>query len=150
MKANYEETVSSSCAIVYTSGIAMLDEKQIGSNYRVGASGEIQITERIKHDTNNYSCIRAFVQEVNSNSTPPSHMKLIADFSDKSPYTKILRSLKILNSPKGYSFRAYESEFWILGREKALASAEESIANKAVSQVSAIKNGYCKGYQDPR
>ena len=111
MKANYEETVSSSCAIVYTSGIAMLDEKQIGSNYRVGASGEIQITERIKHDTNNYSCIRAFVQEVNSNSTPPSHMKLIADFSDKSPCTKILRSLKILNSPKGYSFRAYESEF---------------------------------------
>lgn len=111
MKANYEETASSLCAIMYTSAIAMLDEKQIGSEYRLGEAGEIQISERIKHDRNKYSCIRVFVQEVNSNSGSPSHMKLIADFSDKSPYTEILRSLKILNSPKGYSFRAYESEF---------------------------------------
>jgi hypothetical protein len=111
MKAHYEEIASSSCAIMYTSSIAMLDEKQIGSQYKLGAAGEIEMSERIKHDTNKYSCIRAFVQEINSSFGSPSQMRLIADFSDKSPLTKILRSLRLLNSPKGYSFRAYESNF---------------------------------------
>ena len=112
MKSNYEYMASSSCSIVYTSAIAMLDDKQIGSKYRLGTEGQLQVSQRIRNDTyKKYSCIRAFVQEVNSNSNPPSDMRLIADFSDKSPYTKILRSLKILNSPKGYSFKVYEKTF---------------------------------------
>jgi hypothetical protein len=64
----------------------------------------------MKRDTPHATCVRAFVQEANSNSAPPSGTKLVADYSDKSPYTQILRSLRILNSPKGYSFRVYEGD----------------------------------------
>ena len=75
MKSNYEYMASSSCAIVYTSAIAMLDDKQIGSKYRLGREGQLQVSQRIKNDAyKKYSCIRAFVQEVNSNSNPPSDM----------------------------------------------------------------------------
>lgn len=113
MLNKFDKVDAKNCHIVYTVGIAMLDDKQRGSQYQLDSLSRIMPTERMKIDKHKDSCVVAFVQEVNSNSKPPQGMKLIADFADKSVYTRMLRSLKILNSPKGYSFKAYAGEIGI-------------------------------------
>jgi hypothetical protein len=110
MKQQFEKIETKECSIVYTGAVAFLDEKQSGSNYLRSDSSGIIPTERMKKDGNDFSCEVAFVQETNTNSSFPVGMKLIADLGDRSPYTKKLRSLRILNSPKGYSFKAYRRD----------------------------------------
>jgi hypothetical protein len=107
-KAEFELIDTVGCTIVYTTAVAWLDDKQSGSEYMPDELGGIVETERMRQDKDDRACVVAFVQEVNSNSLPPAGMQLIADLGDKSPYTQLLRSLRILNSPKGYSFRAYK------------------------------------------
>lgn len=110
MKNNFEKVKTDQCHVVYTIGISMLDEKQSGSMYNLDNNSKVSPTERMKIDSTKASCVYAFVQEVNNNSTPPKGMQMVADFSDRSNYTLILRRLRLLNSPKGYSFRAYKGE----------------------------------------
>lgn len=107
MKNRFEKIDTGTCHVVYTIGIAWLDEKQSGSVYARDDLSGVVPTERMKSDSKKASCVVAFVQEVNSNSPTPEGMQLIADFSDRSNYTRLLRSLRLLNSPKGYSFKAY-------------------------------------------
>ena len=110
MKDRFEKIDTQNCHTVYSTGIAMLDEKQSGSQYQPDNVAGIVPTERMKIDISKNSCVIAFVQEVNGNSPPPRGMQLIADYGDRSSYTRILRSIRLLNNPKGYSFRAYKSE----------------------------------------
>ena len=112
IKEKFEGVFPAKCAVVYTASIAFLDDSQSGSNYlRSNLSGIIP-TERMKSEGKSNMCVIAFVQEVNSNveNKPPISMKLVVDMSDRSPYTNKLRSLRLLNSPKGYSFKAYKRD----------------------------------------
>lgn len=115
MKDKFEAIDTGSCHIVYTVGISMLDEKQSGSQYNLNELSEVLPTERMKMESDKSPCVYAFVQEVNRNSSPPKGMQLVADLSDKSNYTRILRSLRLLNSPKGYTFKAYKGNINIKG-----------------------------------
>ena len=112
MKGKFEEILPSKCAVVYTASIAFLDESQSGSNYIRSKFSGIIPSERMKSEGKTKTCVIAFVQEVNSNdqNKPPISMKLVADMSDRSRYTDVLRSLRVLNSPKGYSFKAYRHD----------------------------------------
>ena len=108
MKKEFEKIDTQGCSVVYTTAVAWLDDQQSGSEYLPSELGGVDQTERMRLENENNSCVVAFVQEVNSNSSSPIGMKLIADLSDQSPYTTLLRSLRLLNSPKGYSFKAYK------------------------------------------
>jgi hypothetical protein len=57
--------------------------------------------------TGKKSCRLILVQELNSVELPPKQARMIFDFSDQSPQLAFLRKLRLLNSPKGYSFKAY-------------------------------------------
>jgi hypothetical protein len=111
MKQRFEDLKPANCSIVYTAAVALLDESQSGSEYSLNDTGSINKSERIKKYEKNSSCVVAFVQEVNSNSRFPSDADLIADFSDQSPFTRFLRSIRLLRSPKGYSFKVYRSDW---------------------------------------
>ena len=108
MKKRFDEIDTQGCSVVYTTAVAWLDDQQSGSEYLPSEFGGVVQTERMRLENDNKSCVVAFVQEVNSNATSPAGMKLIADLSDRSPYTTLFRSLRLLNSPKGYSFKAYK------------------------------------------
>lgn len=110
MKNKFENVSTENCHVVYTVGISMLDEKQLGSIYNLDEYSKIIPTERIATDNNKASCTYAFVQEVNSNSSQPKGMQIVADFSDRSVYTSLLRRLGLINSPKGYSFKVYKND----------------------------------------
>jgi hypothetical protein len=107
MKRGFERIDLQNCSPVYTIAVAWLDDKQSGSEYMPSQLGGVVETTRMKTENDNRSCVIAFVQEVNNNSQAPIGMQLISDLTDHSPYTSLLRSLRLLNSPKGYSFRAY-------------------------------------------
>lgn len=110
MKQKFEDLKPANCSMVYTTSVAMLDESQFGSIYSMNGAGGINKTERIKKYEKDSSCVMAIVQEANSNSPLPTEANLVADFSDRSPYTGFLRSMRLLNSPKGYSFKVYRSD----------------------------------------
>lgn len=113
MKYEFSKIPVDDCAVVHTRAIAFLDDTQSGSSYILDESRRVMLSERLKAEPNPRSCAVAFVQEVNSNAAPPERMELIADFSDRSRYTELLRSLRLLNSPKGYSFRSYKGDLAI-------------------------------------
>jgi hypothetical protein len=98
------------CALMHTGGLAVLDESQSGSQFQVDDSSRAIISNRIKFLDRDPTCIAAIVQEVNNNSRLPVEMEKIADYSDNSSWTPRLRALRLLNSPKGYSFYAYRQE----------------------------------------
>jgi len=98
------------CNLMHTAGLALLDESQRGSQFKVDDSSHFLISKRIKFSGGGRTCIAAIVQEINANSRLPVDMEMIADYSDKSPWTPRLRALRLLNSPKGYSFYAYKKE----------------------------------------
>ena len=108
MKYNYENVNTDNCHVVYTVGISMLDEKQSGSMYFLDEYLKGIPSERMKLEKNKSPCVYAFVQEVNSNSRQPMEAQMVADFSDRSNYTPFLRKMRLLNSPKGYSFKVYK------------------------------------------
>ena len=101
------------CALMHTSGLAVLDESQSGSQFQVDDSSRAIISNRIKFLDRDPTCIAAIVQEVNSNSRVPVNMEEIADYSDSSSWTPRLRALRLLNSPKGYSFNAYRQDILV-------------------------------------
>lgn len=107
-KEVYTSLDRGACSVVYTTAIAWLDDRQSGSEYKRSENGGIQRTERMKQEHADKPCVMAFVQEVNNHSQPPLDMQQIADFGDRSTTTQRLRALRLLNSPKGYSFRAYQ------------------------------------------
>ena len=98
------------CALMYTGGLVVLDESLIGSQFRVDPQSHAVVSNRIKYLDRDRKCIAAAVQEVNSNSRVPVNMEEIADYSDSSPWTPRLRALRLINSPKGYSFNAYRQD----------------------------------------
>jgi hypothetical protein len=98
------------CALMYTGGMVVLDESQNGSQFSVDPQSHALISSRIKYLDGDRKCIAAIVQEVNSNIRVPVNMEEIADYSDSSSWTPKLRALRLLNSPKGYSFNAYKQE----------------------------------------
>ena len=110
MKSEYEKINPEGCSVVYSSGLGWLDEKQAGSNYIRSSTSGVVLSERIKSEVFP-SCIVAFIQEVNSNTEAPLNMELIADFGDRSTWTSKLKAIRLLNSPKGYSFKAYRQNF---------------------------------------
>jgi hypothetical protein len=110
MKHAYENVDVNNCSTVYSAGIYVLDEKQVGSVYARNVKSAVLLTERIKMAQNASPCVVAFVQEASSHSPAPVNMKLIADYRDRSPWTAKLRTLRLLNSPKGYSFAAYRQD----------------------------------------
>ena len=110
MKSKYETIDTGGCHVVYTVGVAMLDSNQVGSLYEPDDLSGIVPTERMKREAYKDTCVVAFVQEVNSYARTPRDMQLIADFNDRSRYTNILKSLRLLKSPKGYSFSVYRGK----------------------------------------
>ena len=118
MKRKYETIDTGGCHVVYTIGVAMLDNNQAGSLYEPDDFSGIVPTERMKREAYKDTCVVAFVQEVNSYARTPRDMQLIADFNDRSRYTKLLKSVRLLNIPKGYSFSVYRGKLklpsWIM------------------------------------
>ena len=95
------------CALMYTGGLTVLDDPQIGSQLKVDESSRAVLSKRIEASGEKYKCVVAAIQEANSNSIAPVNMEKIADYGDISPWTAKLKALRLLNSPKGYSFKVY-------------------------------------------
>lgn len=111
MHEAYEQVNKGTCSVVYTPAAAMLDEEQIGSQYLINEQNtSIVPTIRMKNEGYAKKCIISFVQESNSLYKMPSGLALVADHGDHSPYTSLMRSLKLLSSPKGYSFKAFRED----------------------------------------
>ena len=107
---NFQALDIGECALMYTEGLYMLDESQIGSQFRVDRSARPLVSRRIHHSGNDKKCVVAIVQEVNGIFRFPVGMKEIADHRDRSTWTPKLRALRFLNSPKGYSFSAFKED----------------------------------------
>lgn len=107
---NFQALDVGECALMYTGGLAVLDESQRGSQLRVDESARPVVSRRIKYLGKDQQCVVAIVQEVNSNIRFPVDMEEIADHRDRSSWTPKLRALRLLNSPKGYSFSAYKKD----------------------------------------
>lgn len=111
MQKAFQSVTTEPCSIVYTASVAMLDDKQLGSQYAINEQGSAIIpTIKMKKASHVPACVVALVQESNSLYQMPSALPLVADYGDRSPYTPLMRSIKLLNSPKGYSFKAFRSE----------------------------------------
>lgn len=97
------------CSLLYSSGLYVLDPKLEGSIYSIDSGGYANSTRAKREDALNgrSSCRLILVQEVNSDSDAPSKARQVMDFSDQSAHLGLLRRLRLVNSPKGYSFRAY-------------------------------------------
>jgi hypothetical protein len=97
------------CSLLYSNGLYVLDPKLEGSIYSIDSGGFATSTRARREDAlkGKSSCRLILVQEVNSDSDTPTKARQVMDFSDQSAQLGILRRLRLLNSPKGYSFRAY-------------------------------------------
>jgi hypothetical protein len=97
------------CSLLYSSGLYALDPKLEGSIYSIDADGYANSTRARREDAlkGRTTCRLILVQEVNSDSDTPGKGKQVMDFSDQSAQLGFLRRLRLVNSPKGYSFRAY-------------------------------------------
>lgn len=103
---------STGCSLLYTNGLYTLDPELKGSIYSLdphGAATSRRI-EKEEAQAGKKSCHLVLVQEINSVDSPPRNARLVLDFSDQSPQLTLLRRLRLLNSPKGYSFKAYVQE----------------------------------------
>lgn len=111
----FKDINTDACYLVYTPGLFVLDDSQVGSMYRVDESLEFLPSERIANEANHKQCVVALVQDVNNRNRSRipvvKNMELIKDWADRSPYTSFLRAMRILNSPQGYSFRAFKDDF---------------------------------------
>ena len=108
---NFQALDVGECALMYSNGIAVLDESQRGSQLRFDESARPVASRRIKSLYEDQQCVIAIVQEVNSNVRLPVGMEEIVDHRDRSSWTPKLKALRLLNSPKGYSFSVYKKTF---------------------------------------
>jgi hypothetical protein len=107
-----ELKASTGCSLLYTNGLYALDPELQGSIFSLDSSG-VATSRRIQKEeseSGKRSCRLILVQELNSVDLPPKNAKMILDFSDQSPQLAFLRKIRALNSPKGYSFKAYLQE----------------------------------------
>jgi hypothetical protein len=97
------------CPLVYSNGLFVLDPNLEGSIYQIDSDGFATSERAIREDAiqGKSNCRLILVQEVNSDSDTPPKARMVMDFSDQSAQLGFLRRLRLLKSPKGYSFKAY-------------------------------------------
>lgn len=117
-RQNFARLKLGDCALMLSTGLAVLDDLQIGSEYKTDQSSRMVLSKRLQLQSSKNKCVVAVVQETNINSerSAPVNMEKLADYGDRSPWTARLKALRLLNSPKGYSFRVYRVDLPLPGQ----------------------------------
>lgn len=108
-KDRFQQVASQKCQLYYSRAIVVLDEPQRGREYtpKVIEDWTASPVKNIRQSSD--GCFVAILQEVNNNTNHPVGVSIVDNYSDESMLTSFLKGIRIINSPKGYSFKAYRS-----------------------------------------
>lgn len=111
------------CALMHTSGLAVLDESMGGSQWKADRNGNAILSQRIQREESSKPCLIVIVQETNRNGAIPRTMRRIIDSRDRSAWTAQLSQWRLIQSPKGYGFQGFQQSLPLPGQPDAEGTA---------------------------